>query len=75
MDIFGRYRREIEAAGDDVQAAAEARNAVLITVAADVARAYTDDRASQMRVSLIRDNMPHRNSKPSILSRSDSTAG
>jgi NodT family efflux transporter outer membrane factor (OMF) lipoprotein len=57
LDLFGRYRREIEAAGDDTQAAAEARNAVLIAVVADVARAYVDYRELQMQVSIIRDNV------------------
>ncbi len=57
IDLFGRYRREIEAAGDDTQAAAEARNAVLIAVVADVARAYMDYRELQMQLSIIQDNI------------------
>ena len=57
LDLFGHYRREIEAAGDDTQAAAEVRNGVLIAVVADVARAYMDDRTYQMRVAIIQDNI------------------
>ncbi|MGD0767424.1 MAG: efflux transporter outer membrane subunit [Tepidisphaeraceae bacterium] len=57
LDLFGRYRREIEAAHYDTQAAAESRNAVLIAVVADVARAYVDNRALQMRIAIIRGNI------------------
>jgi NodT family efflux transporter outer membrane factor (OMF) lipoprotein len=57
LDLFGRYRREAEAAGYDMQAAAENRNAVLIAVVSDVARAYMDLRAFQMRLSIIQDNI------------------
>jgi NodT family efflux transporter outer membrane factor (OMF) lipoprotein len=49
LDIFGKYRREIEAARADVQAAVAARNAVLVAVIADVARAYIDLRGFQTR--------------------------
>ncbi len=51
IDVFGRYRREIEASRYDAQAAAEARNAVLVTVIADVVRAYLDMRGLQMEVA------------------------
>jgi NodT family efflux transporter outer membrane factor (OMF) lipoprotein len=57
LDLFGRYRREIEAAKYDTQAAAETRNAVLITVVSDVARAYTQVRALQMRLKIANDNI------------------
>jgi NodT family efflux transporter outer membrane factor (OMF) lipoprotein len=57
LDLFGRYRREIEAARDDTQAAAEARNAVLITLFSDVARAYMDARSLQMRLKIAGDNI------------------
>lgn len=57
LDLFGYYRREIEAAHYDAQAAAQARNAVLITVVADVARAYMDMRAYQVRLAIIQDNI------------------
>jgi len=57
LDIWGRYRREIEAARDDTQAAAEARNMVLISVISDVARAYMDARSLQMRLKIAKDNI------------------
>jgi len=53
LDIFGRYRREIEAARYDRQATRAARNAVLVTVVADVARAYVDLRGLQVRASVL----------------------
>lgn len=54
LDIFGRYRRAIEGAQYDVEAAAAARNVVLISVIADVARAYLDLRALQMQLQVLR---------------------
>jgi NodT family efflux transporter outer membrane factor (OMF) lipoprotein len=54
IDLFGKFRREIEAAHYDAQAAIAARNAVLISVVADVARAYLRLRASQMRLAVAR---------------------
>jgi NodT family efflux transporter outer membrane factor (OMF) lipoprotein len=54
IDLFGKYRREIEAARYDAQAAAWTRNAVLISVVADVARAYVDMRGLQMRLDITR---------------------
>jgi NodT family efflux transporter outer membrane factor (OMF) lipoprotein len=53
LDIFGRYRREIEAARYDTQASLAARNAILVVVAADVARAYVDMRGLQMRAAVL----------------------
>jgi NodT family efflux transporter outer membrane factor (OMF) lipoprotein len=57
LDLFGRYRRELEAAHDETQAAMEERNAVLIMVVADVARSYIDVRTLQMRLVLLQDNL------------------
>jgi len=53
LDVFGKYRREIEATRYDTQAALAARNAVLIAVIADVARAYVDLRGLQMRAAVV----------------------
>lgn len=53
LDVFGKFRREIEAARYDAQAAAAARNAVLVSVIADVARAYVDLRGLQVRASVL----------------------
>ncbi len=54
LDVFGRIRREVEQARYNAQAAADARNAVLVAVIADVARAYVDLRGLQMRDSVLR---------------------
>jgi NodT family efflux transporter outer membrane factor (OMF) lipoprotein len=53
LDFFGKYRREIEAARADAQAAAAARSAVLVAVIADVARAYVDLRGLQLRAAVL----------------------
>jgi NodT family efflux transporter outer membrane factor (OMF) lipoprotein len=57
LDIFGKYRREIEATLYDAEAAADDREAVLITVVADVARAYLDLRAFQARLAVARQSV------------------
>jgi NodT family efflux transporter outer membrane factor (OMF) lipoprotein len=53
LDIFGKYRRELEAARYDAQAAAAARNAVLVAVISNVARAYVDLRGFQTRSAVL----------------------
>ncbi len=53
LDLFGKFRREIEAARYDAQAAAAARNAVLVSVIADVAAAYVDLRGLQVRAAVL----------------------
>ena len=53
LDVFGKYRREIEAARADAQAMGAARNGVLVSVIADVARAYVDLRGLQVRASVL----------------------
>jgi NodT family efflux transporter outer membrane factor (OMF) lipoprotein len=57
LDLFGGYRRAIEAGNYDVEAAAAMRNAVLLSVVADVARDYVDLRALQARLAIIRNNI------------------
>jgi NodT family efflux transporter outer membrane factor (OMF) lipoprotein len=57
IDLFGGYRRAIEAGHYDIEAAAATRNAVLIGVVADVARNYVDMRGLQMRLVILRDNI------------------
>ena len=57
LDLFGKYRREIEAAKYDAQAAAWTRNAILISVVADVARSYVDMRGLQMRLAITRQDV------------------
>lgn len=53
IDVFGKVRREIEQAGYNTQAAADARDAVLVSVIADVAQSYVDLRELQMRASVL----------------------
>jgi NodT family efflux transporter outer membrane factor (OMF) lipoprotein len=57
IDVFGGIRREIEAGHYDVQAAMAARDAVLISVVADVARDYVQLRALQTRLAILQANL------------------
>jgi NodT family efflux transporter outer membrane factor (OMF) lipoprotein len=52
LDPFGGLRREAEAARYDTQAAADARNDVLVTLVSDVSTAYIDERAAQLRLAI-----------------------
>src|SRR5258708_3132277 len=54
LDVFGKYRREFEAAHYDMQAAAAARNGVLTSVVAVGVRTYGDLRGSQLRPGILR---------------------
>jgi NodT family efflux transporter outer membrane factor (OMF) lipoprotein len=53
LDLFGRYRREIQAAHFETEAAAAARSEVLVTVISDVTRAYVDLRGLQMQAAVL----------------------
>jgi NodT family efflux transporter outer membrane factor (OMF) lipoprotein len=53
LDLFGKIRREFEAARADTQAARAARYDVLISVVANVVRAYVDLRGFQVRASIL----------------------
>jgi NodT family efflux transporter outer membrane factor (OMF) lipoprotein len=57
LDLFGRYRRVLESVGADTQAVAEARNAVLVSLVADVVRTYVDVRSYQFRLDIARQNV------------------
>jgi NodT family efflux transporter outer membrane factor (OMF) lipoprotein len=57
LDVFGKFRREIESAQYDVEAAMAARNLVLISLIADVTRAYLDMRTLQMQLAVVRKNI------------------
>ena len=57
LDIFGQFRRAIESAQYDIDAAIAARNVVLISLVADVTRAYLDLRALQMQLMVLRKNI------------------
>ncbi len=57
LDVFGKYRREFEAARYDAQAAAAAaaaRSAVITSLIADVVRGYVDLRGLQIRAGILR---------------------
>ena len=57
IDIFGKLRSEIEASQFDALAAAKARDAILVSVVADVARAYIDLRGFQDQIAVVRRNI------------------
>jgi NodT family efflux transporter outer membrane factor (OMF) lipoprotein len=57
LDVFGKLRREIEASGLDALAAAKARDAVLVSVIANVARAYIELRGYQAQLAVTRKNI------------------
>jgi NodT family efflux transporter outer membrane factor (OMF) lipoprotein len=54
LDLFGKFRRQIEATRYDAQAAAAARYEVITAVIADVVRAYIDLRGFQVQVGVLR---------------------
>jgi NodT family efflux transporter outer membrane factor (OMF) lipoprotein len=53
LDLFGKFRREFEAARADTQAARAARYDVLTSVVCDVVRAYVDLRGFQLRAGIL----------------------
>jgi len=53
LDLFGKFRREFEAARAETQAARAARCDVLTAVVADVVRAYIDLRGFQVRAGIL----------------------
>ena len=57
LDFWGRFQRELEAAAADTQAAAEARNYVLVTLIADVVRTYMDVRTTHLRLAITARNI------------------
>ena len=57
LDLFGKYRRALEAARYDTQSAFEARNATLVRIVAEVARNYAVLRGLQLRVGLLKENI------------------
>ena len=54
LDVWGKYRRLLEAVRDDAQALAQLRNAAFITVIGDVARNYVNLRGLQLRLQIAR---------------------
>jgi multidrug efflux system outer membrane protein len=57
VDLFGRVRRSVEAAGAKVQASDDDRRGVLVAVIAEVASAYVDVRTIQRRLAVASANL------------------
>lgn len=52
LDLFGRVSRSVEAADAELAASVEARNAVLVSLLAELALNYIDYRASQINLDI-----------------------
>ena len=52
LDLFGRVKREVEAAGAEQAAAAEDRNGVALAAVAEVAQSYLQLRGAQARIAI-----------------------
>ncbi len=57
IDLFGKIRRGVEAAGASIGSAIEQRHGVLTAVFADVAMNYIDLRSAQHKEALIQENI------------------
>jgi len=57
LDVFGGRRRAIEEAGDSLQAQAEARRDILVSLIAEVCRDYVELRTAQQRTAIAADNL------------------
>jgi NodT family efflux transporter outer membrane factor (OMF) lipoprotein len=57
LDLFGRTRRAVEAAGAQLGEATELRRGAQMTVAAEVARVFLDLRGTQRRLAALRDSV------------------
>jgi NodT family efflux transporter outer membrane factor (OMF) lipoprotein len=55
LDLWGRYRRQLEAVRADAQSFFDLRNGVIISVIADTARNYINLRGLQLRLRITRD--------------------
>jgi len=57
LDFWGRVRREVEGADASVEASADARRNVLVSVLAEVARDYLQLRGTQTQLAITRQNI------------------
>ena len=57
LDVWGRIRRQVEAADAEVEASVEDYRDVLVTLYAEVATNYVNVRALQLRLRLAQDNV------------------
>jgi NodT family efflux transporter outer membrane factor (OMF) lipoprotein len=56
LDFWGRFRRAVEAADDQLSASVEDYDAVLVTLLGDVAANYVQVRVDEQRIELLRAN-------------------
>jgi multidrug efflux system outer membrane protein len=57
IDLFGRVRRNVEAASADIEAESESRNGVLLSVTSDVVRNYIELRGAQREIQIAQENL------------------
>jgi multidrug efflux system outer membrane protein len=57
IDLFGRVRRNVEAASADLQAQQENRNGVILSVTSDVVGNYIELRGAQREIQIARENL------------------
>ena len=57
LDLFGKVKRQIEAATDISEALKDERDWIYVTVAADVARAYLDMRSQERELAVLGQNI------------------
>jgi NodT family efflux transporter outer membrane factor (OMF) lipoprotein len=57
IDVFGRIRQGVKAAGADAAATSEARKAVLVAVLGELGRAYAELRGFQLRLEIAKKNI------------------
>lgn len=57
IDFWGRYRRAVEAADDDLDASVEGYDDVLVTLLGDVASTYVQARTFERELALVRANI------------------
>lgn len=57
LDLFGRIRREVQAANADLAASEEDRRNVLVALLGDIGRHYADLRGFQLRLSIAEQNI------------------
>jgi len=57
LDVWGRIRRQVEAADAEIEASVEDYRDVLVTLYSEVATSYVDVRALQLRLRLAHDNV------------------
>ena len=52
LDVFGQTQKQVEAAQDRLESSIEAKNDILITIFAEVARNYIEGRGSQKEIAI-----------------------